>query len=111
MKQLTTIQNGIIKIICFAPFGMHNTQQFYKELELLNLEQIHRLQVAKFMYKHKTQKLPEQINHVLSSTEPTHSYNLRSMTNSNYRQVWGRTSYSQKMLKNEGVKVWNNIPI
>ena len=111
LEPLITLQNRIVKIMTFAPFGSHNVKQIYDELELLNLNQVHKLSKAKFVYKHKNGMLPCNFDNFLSSTESLHSHNLRSSANGNYRQVWGRTNQGCKMIQFDGAKLWNSIPV
>ena len=105
LKPLITLQNRVVKIMTFAPFASHNVKHIYDDLELLNLNQIHKLSKAKFIFKHKNGMLPGNFDKYLCSTESIHSRNLRSSTNGNYRQVWGKTSHGLKMIQYDGAKL------
>ena len=43
LKPLKVIQNRIVRIISFSTFNCHNVQAIYEDLQLMNLEQIHKL--------------------------------------------------------------------
>ena len=45
----------------FAPFGPLNLKPIYKELELLDIDQLFSLEKAKFMYKKEKSLLPTTI--------------------------------------------------
>ena len=59
LKSLQTLQNRLVRIMTFAPFSSPNVQQIYNELDLLNLQQIHKLAKAKFVFKHRNGLLPK----------------------------------------------------
>ena len=110
LDPLSKIQNRIVRIISFAPFNCHNVQDLYEDLQLLNLEQIHKMAKGKFVYKYKAGKLPSNFDNYLVNASEVHSYNLRSSALSSYVRTWGKTNYSLKMLKYGAVKVWESIP-
>ena len=85
-------------------------KQIYDELELLDLSQIHKLSKAKFVYKHKNGLLPHNFDNYLCSVENIHRYRLRSASNGCYREIYGNTNLSRKMMQYDAVKVWNTIP-
>ena len=110
LSPLKKIQNRIIRIISFAPFACHNVQDLYEDLQLLNLEQIHKVAKAKFTYKYRNGKLPSNFDNYLLDVQDVHSYNLRSTSSNDYVRVWGKTSNSLKMIRYDAVKVWETIP-
>ena len=110
LKPLQVLQNRIIRIMTFAPFSCHNVKHLYDDLELLDLHQTHKLSKAKFVYKHKNGILPNICNKYFNIVENENGRNLRSLANSRYRQVWGRTTRSLKRMQYDGVKIWNSIP-
>ena len=110
LKPLQTLQNRIVKIMTFAPFSAHNVKHIFDDLELLDISQIHKLSKAKFVYKHKNGMLPSNFDEYLCNPENIHGRNLRSTSNGCYRQVWGRTNQSLKMIQYDGAKLWNSIP-
>ena len=110
LDPLRKIQNRIIRILSFAPFNCHNVEVLYKDLQLLKLEQIHKVAKGKFVYKYKTGKLPSNFENYLVNTSDVHSHNLRSTSLSSYAKVWGKTSHSLKMIQYDAVKVWESIP-
>ena len=82
----------------FAPFQSSNPQQFYDEIEILNLKQIHILEKAKFMFKFKNKKLPSNFDGYFQEAGEHHNYNLRSSNQQNYQQSRVRTSYGQRKI-------------
>ena len=94
----------------FAPFNCHNIKILYEDLQILNLEQIHKLAKGKFVYKYKTGKLPSNFENYLVHTSDVHNHNLRSSSSSSFVKVGGRTSHSLKMIQYDAVKIWESIP-
>ena len=109
LQPLQTLQNRIIKIMTFTAFACSNIKQIYDDIELLDLNQIHKLSKAKFTYKHKNGMLPRNFDNYLRITENSH-YNTRSSSSGRYTQVWGRTNKSLKRIQYDGAKLWNAIP-
>ena len=95
----------------FAPFQSINPQQFYDELEILNLGQIHNVEKAKFMYKYKQNKLPSNFNDYFQEVGENHHYNLRSTSQQNFQPTRFKTRYGKKRIQYDGVKIWNDIPM
>ena len=107
LKPLLTTQNRILRIMTFAPFGRIDIDNLYAKLKLLNLDKIHYLEKAKFMFKYYSKKLPESFdNYFETESVVTHSYNLRNQNPT--RQIL--STYAEKMIKNNGPDIWNTIP-
>ena len=101
------LQNRILRIMTFAPFGRIDIDNLYSELRLLGLDKIHYLEKAKFMYKFHNDKLPEIFNNYFDNhLVITHSYNLRNRNPP--RRIL--SIYAEKMMKNNGPDIWNTIP-
>ena len=109
LKPLISLQNKIIKIICFAPYSSDEVESHYADLKLLNLKQLHKLSKAKFMYKFKNGKLPASFDNFFTVAHHQHNYALRSRETNDYKRVWGKTRFGKQMLQDEGVQLWNNI--
>ena len=70
LEPLTTLQNRIIKIITFAPFGRVDLEPVYHDLKILGLSEIHFLEKAKLMFKYFNGKLPQAFDSYFQQTEP-----------------------------------------
>ena len=69
---LQCTMNKIMRIISFAPFNSSNIASLYKNFGLLQLSQIHELELGKLMFKHKNKMLPERFNRHFSSISSVH---------------------------------------
>ena len=57
-------------------FDAH-TDPLFKNLKILNLENIYKLQIGKFMYQYRSGLLPYSFNDMFSVTHQVHSYGTR----------------------------------
>ena len=67
LKPLVKLQEKVIRIIYFAPQNNSDMVNIFKDLKLLNLEQLNKLAKAKFVYKYKNQKLPSSFDKFLTN--------------------------------------------
>ena len=82
----------------------------FKDLKLLNLEQLNKLSKAKFVYKYKNQKLPSSFDKFLTNNSGSR-YALRSQVTQEYKCIWGKTIFGMKMIQYVGAQLWNEIPL
>ena len=81
LEPLVKLQNRIIRIMTFAPFGKVDLDPVYCDLKILGLPEMNFLEKAKFMHKYKNGKLPIIFDEYFQNTEVvSHSYNLRRIT-------------------------------
>ena len=107
LKPLLALQNRIIRIMTFAPYGRIDIDDLYLKLKLISLDKIHFLEKAKFMYRYYNDKLPANFeNYFQDHTVVNHSYNLRNRNPP--RQIL--SCYAEKMIKHNGIAIWNTIP-
>ena len=60
-----------------SAFNAH-TDPLFKNLGILNLESIYKLQIGKFMYQYRSGLLPYSFNNMFLVTRQVHSYGTRS---------------------------------
>lgn len=83
--------------------------QLYKNLNILKLNEVYMLELAKFMHKLKNNKLPRSFQQRFTKTTDIHSYPTRNNTESNYYLHRACKDAGQKTLQFRGVKLWNDI--
>ena len=105
-KPLMALQNRILRIMTFAPFGRIDIDNLYLKLQLLDLQKIHYLEKSKFMYKYHNNKLPQNFDNYFQQNEPDpQPYFLR-----HERRHYRITSrFSEKMIKYNGISIWNTV--
>ena len=77
LRRLIILQKLVIRIMSRSAFDAH-TDPLFKNLKILNLENIYKLQIGKFMYQYRSGLLPYSFNNMFSVTHQVHSYGTRS---------------------------------
>ena len=77
LRRLITLQKRVVRIISRSAFNAH-TDTLFKNLKILNFEDIYKLQLGKFMYQYKSGLLPYSFNNMFLVTRQVHSYGTRS---------------------------------
>ena len=106
-------QNRIIKTLCDKFGTKTRSKPLYEQLQVLNIDEIYKLKVAKFMAKMYFNKLP-----VFCSNQSTIFRTLSSIYTYSTRSVSSKSFYVQRTslvktnqsLKIFGVKIWNGLP-
>ena len=109
LEPLSKLQGKILRIICFLPNDLGNTVLAQTQTKLLNIEQLNKLSVAKFMFKFKNKKLPKCFENFFRARPEQQRYSLRSRVNEDFIREWGKSDYGMKRLQYEGVQLWNSI--
>ena len=107
MNKIKTLQNKVIRHLTHSR-RMVNVENFYKMLDILKVEDIHFLEVAKFTYKYANQTLPLTFSEYFSQIP--HNHDTRIKANNTLRLPKPRTNFGKQSLKFTGVKVWSEIP-
>ena len=104
LNRLQVLQNRAIRNISRAPrfFRLDN---YYLNYRILKVQDLYKLEVAKFMHGHYNDTMPSCFNTFLQETNETHSYNTRSSKNRNYATVSCRSVRGQKSIKYDGPKI------
>ena len=114
LNPLETLINKAIRIISFAPFGNVDLSPVFQELNILQLSNIHSLEIGKFIYKEKSRILPTTIGNYfpIASNFTDHHYETRVSTSTiptNINVVY-RLKSSEKSVQFKCHKLWCNLP-
>ncbi len=107
---LTKLKNLHSKIVCYITHSQSssNINEQLTSLNILNVEELHYLEVAKFMYRSSKSTLPSSFDEYFRNIN--HQYNTRARINSNYSLPRPRTELGKQSIKYLGVKIWNEVP-
>ena len=76
--RIVKLQKKAVRIVTNSSYNAH-TEPILKDLKLLKVSDIFRLQQLKFYYKHKKQTLPQYLNNIpLQHINEIHNYPTRS---------------------------------
>lgn len=105
LNKLNVIQKKAIRTITNSNYNEH-TAPLFKDLNLLRLNDLYKLNVGKFMYKMTHNKLPLPIKHTFIQNQEMHNHNTRQGVHIKYR----RTKIASNQISHKGPEVWLNIP-
>ena len=71
-----------------------SANEMFKNLDLLRLDDIYQLELAKFMHRAYNKDLPQNFDVYFTRIEDMHSYNLRSIHNKTF---YSKTSKTKKI--------------
>ena len=84
-----------------------HTDPLFKNLKILNLEAIYKLQIGKFMYQYRSGLLPYSFNNMFLVTRQVHSYGTRSSELFYLPQC--RTNIRKFSISFQGPKFFNSL--
>ena len=108
--KIKRLQNKAIRGVTKKKYIVRITPQ-YKKLQILKLDDLFILEIAKLMYLFIPNKMPDRFKNYFMYSTDVFSY---STSNSKTNQLLYFTHYStnrtQRSFKYLGVKIWNSIP-
>jgi hypothetical protein len=107
VKTLYIKQKKAIRIISGAKYNEHSSPLF-KQLKLLQLNDLHELKISKLMYCLHKNTLPHPITSIVTYNCDIHSHNTRNRENPHI--ITRRTNLASKSLRHKGPEVWYTIP-
>ena len=106
--QIFNLQKRVIRFICKADYRAH-TNPLFKDLELLKLNDVYKLEIGKMVHKIKSNLLVGE--HDLISLNKIHNHNTRISANSNYFVKIPRTNLGKNSFSYIGPKIWQDVPL
>ena len=95
-----------VRIICGVPPKTH-TDPLYKDLKILNIDQIRDYFITLFIYKLSHHMLPSMVENMFIYTSDVHDYYTRQADLLYFQ--YAPTNRSQRTIKYYGTKSWNII--
>ena len=111
-QSIIPIQNKTLHSITFYPRRSNLTKiKLYKNCEILQLNKLYKLKVAKFVFRFHNNALLSQSASTYDNVNKTHSYNTRSSKNQKSFLPRRKSSLAiKRSIKFIEVKIWNEIP-
>ena len=101
-----TSKKRVIRIMSRSAFDAH-TDPLFKNLKILNLESIYKLQIGKFMYQCRSGLLPYSVNNMFSVTHQVHFYGTRR--SEFFHLPYCRTNIRKFSISFQGPKFFNSL--
>ena len=109
LNQLNVIVNRAIRLMSFAPFGLTRLNPLYEILEILKVDDIYTLEVAKFAYKQNSGLLPIEIAHYFENQSRENNVRRSSRLNSS-SSIAPSSSFGLKSVQYIAKQLWDEIP-
>ena len=110
LKRLKSLQNKAVKVIAGGQYFDHATA-YYKLLNILKIEDLYTLEVAKVMHKFSRNKLLNKFFSFFTLINAIHTRTTRlASSNLNLYIPLYQTEKMQRFFKFEGVSIWNSVP-
>ena len=99
-----------VRIMTFSGFK-ESSKPLFTKLGILNFENIHKLEAAKFMYDISINSLASPISGFFQKTKTRHNYKTRQATKNEFSFPLVNTECRKKSIAFNGIKIWNEIPL
>ncbi len=99
LNKLLVIQKKAVRVIKKVNYNDH-TSPLFKELNILKINDIHMLQVAKYMYNMKRGTLPTPLSKQIKLNANMHTHNTRNRNNPHVTER--RTKLASRCLRHKG---------
>jgi hypothetical protein len=107
IDKILKIQKKYCRLITFSDFSAPS-RPLFKQLRLLTVWNIYKLQLAVYMYKIKNNIIPFLDHHKFPIGSDIHNYNTRHKND--LRTPFCRTVLRQNTICFQGPKLWNTLP-
>ena len=108
LQPLITLMNRAIRCIHFSHFK-DNIKHFYLKHNILQIPNLFKLELGKFMFKYNQGLLPTIFNKYFATTNTIHQHNTRFSKNNYFLPRKNKTK-GQRSLTYLGSKLWTEIP-
>ena len=106
--EFTILQNNILRACLFRPLH-HLTNSLYSDCSVLKLEDMTKMEFAKFMFKFNSNTLPTFFNNYFLKLDKVHNYNTWQKTRNVCFQSFVGLETGRKTLHHICPKLWRDI--
>ena len=110
LSKLKVLQNKAMRAISGVGWSESATP-LYQRYEILKVEDMYKLELAKFMHSLVSQSLPPSLINYFADLKIISNRNTRSKTKGNLKTPLFKSSKTQNSIKYQGTIVWNSIPL
>jgi hypothetical protein len=107
-KSLIISQKKSIRTISIAKYNAH-TDPLFRNLSILKLDDIYRVEVAKMVFQFKTNCLPTQLQTLFTLNSSIHDRKTRQQYDLHVRKC--RTTLASQHISFVGPQIWNSLPV
>ena len=88
----------------------YDTNLLYTRFRVLKLEDMIKMEFAKFIFKYSNDMLPKSFDNYFTKIENVHYHNTRQKYRNEYFQPSAETEAGKKTLQYIGINIWKTIP-
>ena len=113
LKKLNSLHGKLIRLMTLhGPLRDFNfsADEMFKNLNLLRLDDIYKLELAKFMHRAVNKNLPQNFEFHFTRINEMHPYNLRSIRKQAFYSKLTKTAKYRNWITNSGISLWKDIP-
>ncbi len=107
LNKLVKSQKRAIRIIKHLGYRDH-TEEHFKNLKILRLDDLYKLNMSLIMYKYNDRLLPKSLQTMFKQNQDFHSYNTRHR--SNFSAPKHKSTTYHRSIMQMGPEIWNKIP-
>ena len=108
-QNLIKLQKRAVRLITNSRYNAHSTPLF-KSLNLLKIDDIHKLEVCKHMYQVNSKQYAGVNPSAYIPLKSMHSYNTRKRVNENYFSKRTKSKFGRTNIEILGPKYWTSVP-
>ena len=109
LQKVQVLINRAVRIMSFAPFGRIDLDPLYEILEILKIEHVYELEIAKFAFRRQRNLLPCDIANYFQVREPTRTLRNCLLTQPS-RKVITNTILGAKSVERKSSEIWEKVP-
>ena len=107
LRKLSTMQNKAMRAITLAKYNESATP-IYKNLKILPLEEIYKIQLSKLMFMHTRHELPTPLMELFTVNNAIHSHDTRQKMDPHVRK--SNLQSTSRSLLHRAPATWQEIP-
>ena len=106
LNRLHLLQKRVIRIVAKSHYLAH-TNNIFKQLRVLTVYELGKLQLGEFMYRSEKGLLPNSLQNWFRCNNDVHCYNTRN--SKNLHSIYYRTATGQRSVKYQGYLTWSAL--
>ena len=107
LKRLNVLHNKVLRAMTYSSYKSR-VSPLYKKLNLLKIEDIHILEIGKFMHRLHWGRIPVNFDQLFTPVNQAHSHPTRAATRDGYIWQTASTVKGKRSLKHLGPKIWDS---
>ena len=112
LRKLNVLHNNIIRIMTLKNMPLQirlSTKTLFKSVNILQLNDIFQLELAKFMHRASSDDLPQNLNHMFTCISSVHRYPTSSSRKRVFVKPLTNKAIYRNWISSTGISLWEKI--